>query len=136
MPKRKRNIGNMAKGIDIRFIIIIALLVVIVMAFLYLGVDLGFDATSTASFLAVLPYLFFFVIGLYIIINIGGVYMLPAFGILGFGLAGMLNAMYDLGMVTTEMMTGLSIEEIMFWTVLISLIFGGILVAVTSKRKR
>lgn len=133
MPKKK---GKPFGGIDIRFILIIALLIVIVMAFLYLGVDLGFNAMATSDFLNVLPYLFFFILGLYIIITIGGMYMLPAFGILGFGLAGLLREMWVLGMVTPEMMTGLTIEEIMFWTVLISLIFGGVLTAITSKRKR
>jgi len=133
MPKKK---GKPFGGIDIRFILIMALLIVIVMAFLYLGVDLGFNAMATSDFLNVLPYLFFFILGLYIIITIGGMYMLPAFGILGFGLAGLLREMWVLGMVTPEMMTGLTIEEIMFWTVLISLIFGGVLTAITSKKRK
>jgi hypothetical protein len=133
MPKKKRNTG---RSLDIRFILIIAILIVMVMAFLYLGVNFGFNISSTADYLAVFPYLFFFIIGLYIIVSIGGMYMLPAFGILGFGVAGLLKAMYDRGMITPEMMTGLSIDQIMFWTVLIALIFGGILTALTSKKRR
>lgn len=135
MPKRKRSIG---RGLDTRFIFIIAVLIVMAMVFFYLGVPIpfGFNVSSTADYLAVLPYLFFFIIGLYIIVSIGGIYMLPAFGILGFGVAGLLKAMYDRGMITPEMMTGLSIDQIMFWTVLIALIFGGILTALTSKKRR
>lgn len=133
---RKRKIKISLGGLDIRFIFIIAVLIVMIMVFLYIGVDFGFNATSTSDYLAVLPYLFFFIIGLYIIVSIGGIYMLPAFGILGFGVAGLLREMWVLGMITVEMMTGLSIDDIMFWTVLIALIFGGILTALTAKKRR
>jgi hypothetical protein len=133
MPKKKRNRG---RALDIRFILIIAVLIVMVMAFLYLGVGFGFNVSSTADYLAVLPYLFFFIIGLYIIVSIGGIYLLPAFGILGFGVAGLLREMWVRGFITPEMMTGLSIDQIQLWTVIIALIFGGILTALTAKKRR
>jgi hypothetical protein len=44
--------------------------------------------------------------------------------------------MWVRGMITPEMMTGLSIDQIMFWTVLIALIFGGILTSLTAKKRR
>jgi hypothetical protein len=134
--RRKFNVGKTVEKLDVRFIFIIAVLIVMVMAFMYLGVDFGFNVSSANDYLAVLPYLFFFIIGLYIIVSIGGIYMLPAFGILGFGIAGLLREMWVRGMITPEMMTGLSIDQIMFWTVIIALIFGGILTAITSKRKK
>jgi hypothetical protein len=133
---RKKKTTISLRGLDIRFIFIIAVLIVMIMVFLYIGVDFGFNVSSTSDYLAILPYLFFFVIGLYIIVSIGGIYMLPAFGILGFGVAGLLNAMFDQGMITPEMMTGLTIDQIMFWTVLIALMFGGILTALTAKKRK
>lgn len=134
MGKRKRKIS--VGKLDVRFIFIIAVLIVMVMAFMYLGTDFGFNATSTADYLGVLPYLFFIIIGLYIIVSIGGIYMIPAFGILGFGVAGLIREMWLLGMVTVQMMSGLTIDDIMFWTVLISLVFGGLITALTSKKRR
>ena len=133
MPRRKRNTFG---GLDLRFVFIIAVLIVMIMVFLYIGVDFGFNISSTADYLAVLPYIFFFVIGLYVIVAIGGIYMLPAFGILGFGVAGLLKAMFDRGMITPEMMTGLTIDQIMFWTVIIAILFGGILTAMTAKKRK
>jgi hypothetical protein len=133
MTKRKRNRYG---GLDLRFIFIIAVLIIMIMVFLYIGVDFGFNVSSTSDYLAVLPYIFFFVIGLYVIVAIGGIYMLPAFGILGFGVAGLLKAMFDRGMITPEMMTGLTIDQIMFWTVIIAILFGGILTAMTSKKRK
>jgi hypothetical protein len=136
---RRRRSSN--RGIDLRILFIFALLILIVLAFFYLGFDFGFEVIpedATTNFITVLPSLFFFIIGVYMLVSIGGMYVLPAFGILGFGMAILLHAMYDppISMITPQMMSGLTIEEIMFWTVIIALIFGGIIAATTSKRKR
>ena len=143
MTRRKKSNGGKILGIDFKIVFIMMLLVVMVLAFYYLGTDLGFEfdplnPVTVSQFLAVLPSIFFFIIGLYIIVNIGGLYVIPAFGVLGFGLAVLLKAMYDppLSMITPNMMSGLSIQSIMLWTVVISLLFGGIIGAATSKRKR
>lgn len=144
MTRRKKSNGRgSVLGIDFRIVFIMMLLVVMVLAFYYLGTDLGFELdplnpVTVSQFLAVLPSIFFFIIGLYIIVNIGGLYVIPAFGVLGFGMAVLLRAMYlpPLSMITPNMMSGLSIESIMMWTVVISLLFGGIIGAATSKRRR
>jgi hypothetical protein len=111
------------------------------LAFNYLSVDLGFGVDSniiTTQFLVVMPALFLFIIGVYLLVNITGLFIIPAFGVLGMGLAQLLRAMYNppLSMITPSMMSGLTIESIMFVTVVISLIFGGILGATTSKRRK
>ena len=141
--KRKSSGRSSILGIDMRIAIIMVLLVVMVLAFYYLGIDLGFEfdplnPVTVSQFLAVLPSIFFWIIGLYIIVNIGGLYVIPAFGILGFGMAVLLKAMYDppISMITAQMMSGLSIQSIMLWTVVIALLFGGIIGAATSKNKR
>jgi hypothetical protein len=138
MVKKKRN-GSVL-GVDTRIIFVSVLLIVMFLVFFYLGTDLGFEIIpldSASNFVTVLPSLFLFIVGLYILTSIGGLYVIPAFGILGFAMAVLLHAMYDppISMITAQMMSGLTIEEIMFWTVVISLIFGGIIAAVTSKKR-
>lgn len=127
---------KISQGLDIRFILIISLLVVITMVFLYISPNFGFSLTSTSDYIAMVPYIFLFIISLYIIVTITGMFLLPAFGLLGFAVGGLLNEMYILNMITVEMMSGLSIQSIEFWCVVISLLFGGILVTVTSKRRK
>ena len=133
MPKRKKSNG---RGLDVRFIFIISLLVVIAFAFMYLGINLGFNVSSVSDYFGILPFLFLFIVGLFVIVNITGYFMLPAMGLIGFSVAGMLNEMFNLGMVPPELLTGLTIDQAMFWVVVISLLFGGILVVLTSKRRR
>jgi hypothetical protein len=141
MTRRKKSSGGKILNIDFRIVFIAVLLVVMFLVFYYIGADLGFDdlipLDSASNFITILPSVFLFIVGLYILINIGGLYVIPAFGILGFAMAVLLHSMYDppISMITPQMMSGLSIESIMFWTVIISLIFGGIIAAATSKRK-
>ena len=142
MTRRKKSNGNGSiLGIDFRIVFVAVLLIVMFLVFYYTGTDLGFEIVpldSATNFITVLPSMLLFIVGLYILINIGGLYVIPAFGILGFSMAMLLHAMYDppISMITPQMMSGLTIEEIMFWTVVIALIFGGIIAAVTSKRRR
>jgi len=142
MTRRKKSNGNGSiLGIDFRIVFVAVLLIVMFLVFYYTGTDLGFEIIpldSATNFITVLPSMLLFIVGLYILINIGGLYVIPAFGILGFSMAMLLHAMYDppISMITPQMMSGLTIEEIMFWTVVIALIFGGIIAAVTSKRRR
>ena len=137
-----RHIHEVTKvGIDFRIVFIMVLLVVMLLAFNYLSVDLGFGADSTiisTQFLAVMPALFLFIIGVYLLVNITGLFIIPAFGVLGMGVAQLLRAMYlpPLSMITPSMMSGLSIESIMFYCVIISLLFGGVIGATTSKRRK
>ena len=142
MTRRKKSSGRGSiLGIDFRIVFIAVLLIVMFLAFYYIGTDLGFEIVpldSATNFITVLPSVLLFIVGLYILINIGGLYVIPAFGILGFAMAVLLHAMYDppISMITPQMMSGLTIEEIMFWTVIISLIFGGIIAAATSARRK
>ena len=142
MTRRKKSNGNGSiLGIDFRIVFVAVLLIVMFLVFYYTGTDLGFEIIpldSATNFITVLPSMLLFIVGLYILINIGGLYVIPAFGILGFSMAMLLHEMYDppISMITPQMMSGLTIEEIMFWTVVIALIFGGIIAAVTSKRRR
>jgi len=141
MTRKRKSNNQSVFGIDFRIVFIAVLLIVMFLTFYYIGTDLGFEIVpldSATNFITVLPSVFLFIIGLYILINIGGLYVIPAFGILGFAMAVLLHAMYDppISMITPQMMSGLTIEEIMFWSVIISLIFGGIIAAATSGKRR
>lgn len=140
MTKKRKSSQDSFFGVDTRIVFIAILLIVMFMTFYYIGTDLGFEIIpldAATNFITVLPSVFLFIVGLYVLINIGGLYVIPAFGILGFAMAVLLHAMYDppISMITAQMMSGLTIEEIMFWTVIISLIFGGIIAAATSRKR-
>jgi hypothetical protein len=131
MPRNKR--------IDFRIVFIVILLVVMALTFYYIGENLGFGDTTviTTNFITILPSVFLFIVGLYITVTIGGLYTIPAFGVLGFAMATLLRSMYlpPISMITPSMMSGLSIQSVMMWCVIISLLFGGIIGATTSRRK-
>jgi hypothetical protein len=113
---------------------IAGLVVVIVLVFQFIGVDLGFNASSTADYIAVLPAFIFLIAGLYIVVKVGGMFAFPALTMIGIGVAILLNTMYARGFVTVQMMSGLSIQSIMFWCVIISGMAGAVCAAVTAKR--
>jgi hypothetical protein len=132
---------HLAKNrIDFRIVVIMILLVIIALTFYYAGEDLGFGDTTliTGNFITILPSVFLFIVGLYITVSIGGLYTIPAFGILGFAMATLLRSMYNppISMITPQMLSGLTIQGVMFWCVVISLIFGAIIASTTSSKKR
>jgi hypothetical protein len=113
---------------------IAALLIVMVLVFTYLGVYFGFNVSTTADYIAIIPSFLFILAGLYIVVSVGGMYSFPALSLIGVGMALLLNVMYTNGYITVQMMSGLTIQQIMFWCVVIGGLAGGIVAAMTSRR--
>ena len=126
-------VRHRSSRLDIRIPMIIAILFVIVLAFMYLP-NYGFDPGAVKDYIAIIPSMLFIIVGLYISVKIGGMYSFPAITIIGFGMAIMMNTMYQGGYITVQMLSGLTISQIEYWCVIISGLAGAIVAAATSKR--
>ena len=118
---------------DLRIPMIAGLVVVVVLVFMYLGVDFGFDVSSAKDYIAIIPSFIFLIAGMYLVVKMGGMYMFPALSVIGIGLAMLLNVMWTNGYITVQMMSGLTIQQIMFWTVVISGLAGAVVAAITAR---
>lgn len=119
---------------DLRIPIIASTAIFLVLIFMYIGPSFGFSATATVDFISLIPTLIFLVAGLYMVVRLGGVFLFPALSIIGFGLALLLKALDEAGYLTVAMKSGLSTPQLMFLTVVIAAMFGGLAAAFTAKR--
>ena len=113
---------------------IAGLVVVVVLFFMYLGVDFGLGATSVSDYIAVVPAFIFLIAGLYLVVKVGGMFAFPALTMIGVGLALLLTTMHTNGYITLQMMSGLTIQQVSFWTVIIAGLAGAVVAATTAKR--
>lgn len=113
----------------------VASLVVIFLALFYFAEDLGFDTDIDTDFLRLLPGLAAFVVGMAIFAITKGVLAFPSLMVVGFGLAWLFGVMNDMGMITVQLKTGLTIEQIQLWTIVIFSLVGGLVNAIMVKRR-
>ncbi len=111
-------------------------LVVVFLAMFYFAEDLGFDADMDTDFLQVLPGLAAFVIGMTLFAITRGMFAFPAFMVVGMGLAHLFGTLDTMGMITSQMKTGLTIEQIQLWIVVIFSLVGGIANAIAYRSRR
>ena len=97
--------------------------------------NLGFDTDIGTDFIVVFPGLFVSIVGFLVVARISGLYSLPGMAAVGIGIAFLMEALYDLGYITTQMMTGLTIGEIQMWVIIIACFCGAIIASVTSGKR-
>ncbi len=110
-------------------------LIVVFLAMFYFGEDLGFDADMDTDFLRLLPGLAAFVIGMTLFVITKGMFAFPALMVVGVGLAHLFGTLDVMGMITTEMKTGLTIAQMQLWIIVIFSLVGGIANAVAYRSR-
>lgn len=111
-------------------------LIVIFLALFFFGEDLGFDADMDTDFLLVLPGLAGIVIGLGLFALTRGTFAFPSLMIVGFGLAYLFGTLDNMGMITDLMKTGLTIEQIQLWIIVLFGLTGGVVNAIALSGRR
>lgn len=109
-------------------------LVIIFLALFYFGDELGFDTDIDVDFLQVLPGLVGVVIGLALFALTRGTYAFPSLMLVGFALAFLFGTLDDMGMITTELKVGLTIEQIQLWIIVLFGLTGGVVNAMVLRR--
>ena len=117
---------------ELKYAIVGALLIAIVGALVVGGEELGISTDMTNEFIQTIPGLFVFVVGVMIITQVEGVFLLPGVIVVGLGIAVLMGTMDDMGYITTQMKSGLTIEQIQIWTMVIATIAGGLASALTD----
>lgn len=110
-------------------------LVVVFLAMFYFAEDLGFDADMDTDFLQILPGLAAFVIGITLFAITKGMFAFPALMVVGMGLAHLFGTLDTMGMITSQMKTGLTIAQIQLWIIVIFSLVGGIANAIAYRSR-
>jgi hypothetical protein len=131
--RRGRGRGSSSR-MDLKIPMFAGLIIVIVLFFMYLGVQYGFSVSATADYIAIVPAFIFLGAGMYLVVEIGGLYAFPALTMIGVGMAILLTTMYDRGFVTVQMMSGMSIVQVSFWCVVIAGLAGIVVASLTSRK--
>jgi len=111
---------------------IATLILIIVVTFLtlfYSGDILGLSPTIDSDYITLVPGLFIFIIGAGATWTVRGVYQFASMSCVGIGVAILIGDMHTLGLVTEELLAGLTLAQLQLWTIVISGIAGGIIVA-------
>ena len=111
-------------------------LIVVFLALFYLGEGLGFDSNLDTDFMQVIPGLAIFVIGIAILFISKGILSFPCLMFIGVGVAYTFGTLDTMGMITTQMKSGLTIDQIQLWIIVIFGFLGGILNAIVLYQRR
>lgn len=99
------------------------------------GSTLGFSSDFTDDIITVLPGVFVFIVGALMIMNMSGVFYIPGFGMLGIGVAILLDEMNTAGVIVPELLTGsVTLEQAQVFIVIICLLIGAVVASTTWRR--
>jgi len=130
---RKIKIGRL--HMDWKIVAAVGMFIAIFYFLISYSTNLGFDTDIGTDFIVVFPGLFVSIVGFLVVARISGLYSLPGMAAVGIGIAFLMEALYDLGYITTQMMTGLTIGEIQMWVIIIACFCGAIIASVTSGKR-
>jgi hypothetical protein len=121
---------------DTNLVVTFALVMGLITVGLYLtqyGATLNLDAIITSEYMALLPGVFIFTLGMIGIAISTGAFILPSCAAVGISLALLIRTLDDLGLITTAMLSGLTIEQTQTWIILICSLMGAILFALKRR---
>ena len=118
--------------IDLKMVGAVAALLALIAFLVYGGDSLGLETDVETDLIALLPGIGIFVVGMFLVPQ-GGLFALPGLGAMGVGLAFLLEEMYNLELISTEMLQGLTIGEVQLWCIVLSLLIGAVVSGVTKK---
>jgi len=119
---------------ELQAVAIGAMFVIMIVALVLVKDELGFDTSIDINFTQIMPPLSGIAIGLILVAYTRGVFGLPGLFMVGLCLVYLCNILDDMGMLTTQMLSGLTVPQFNVWVLLICTIAGSILSAVTIRR--
>jgi len=118
---------------EAKVVFMIALVLVVFLALFYLDTELGLPATADTDFLSIMPGLICFAVGGLVVGKMGGLFALPAFSLIGIGLAILFESMYDLGIVNDAMISNLTISQFQILVIAIAFLVGAVVSGVSAR---
>jgi len=119
------------KKADLKIVMMVISFVVIIIFLMSYGDRIGLEADVELDFLQLFPGLFAILVGFGIVARTRGTFAFPGLFAVGLGFAYTFEVMYDMGLITTIMLSGLTIGELQLWVIVIATIMGGIVTALT-----
>jgi len=119
---------------DLRVAAVTLMFVFMIVALMIFDTQLGLPADIEMDFIQLFPGLLGIVIGLGLTTYTRGLFALPALFLVGVAFAHLSSTMWDMGLINTLMLTGLTIGELQIWIIIISTLLGGIITALTWRR--
>ena len=114
------------------YIIIIALLVGVIYVFSVNPDMVGLPVGDTADFISLLPGVLLSLFGLVSMKTRKPIERFGCVMLVGFGLVMLLSSGNTLGIVTADMLHGLTVAQAQLWTIVGSLVMGGVVYSVSS----
>jgi len=108
---------------------LILALVIVFLGIFYIGDDVGLGESATTDYIQFVPGLFVTIIGIGVTWGVRGTINLASMAITGIGFAILLGDMESAGYITSELLAGLTIDQLQIWTIVIASLAGGIIVA-------
>lgn len=108
-------------------IIIITIGVLAIAIFLTLFTDeLGFDSSLGSDFILMLPGIIVSIIGIFVMTATKGLFVIPASGTVGIGLAYLLGGLNTQGYLTNDLLQSSTITQVQMLIIVSSVIIGGV----------
>jgi hypothetical protein len=122
--KRGFDMGDL-RGVG-TFAVIVLVVIVIIMFLILYGPAFGFTDAMSKSLINVFPFIFALMISLFLLTKSSDspIFVVAAFGGIGVSVAFLLNALHNEGYLTDAMLAPASIQQCMFWSVIVCLIIG------------
>lgn len=120
---------------DMKLVFLVGFVLVVFLTLFYLDSELGLPDTADTDFLLIMPGLICFAIGALLVGKLGGLFALPAFSLIGVGLAILFESMYDLGIVNDAMISNLTISQFQILVIAIAFLVGAVVSGVSVKRR-
>ena len=121
------------KRMDVQIVAIAVLFVVMVMFLMVSKDTLRLPPTIDEDFIRLLPGIVVVVLGLYLTATTRNYFSIASMFAVGIALAFLVGEMDDLGMVTVDMLNGLTVDQLQLWIVVVSTILGGVVGVSTSR---
>ena len=100
----------------------------------YTGTEIGLESDVTQDFIMVMPGLFIFAVGAIFIVLVGlSIYALPAFGVTGIGLALLFEYMSNQGLISDQLLSGLSVGDVQLIIIIFGFLIGAIVGAMGAR---
>lgn len=117
-----------------KILIMVVSPIIVVVFLVYAGNYLGLSDRFSQNLAYVLPGLVTFMIGAAMILTIKtSIFFVPSFGVMGVGLAILLEEMYTVGIVVDALFVPLTLVEVQIIIIILSILFGGVAAAVTQR---
>lgn len=119
---------------DLKIPIAIGLTLAVMLGLFYSGTEIGLESDVTTDFIMVMPGLFLFVVGAIMVVLVGlSIYALPTFGVTGIGLALLFEYMSNQGLISDQLLSGLTVGEVQLIIIIFGFLVGAIVGAVGAR---